>query len=320
MKLAIREFQPTDEEYQAIAKLDGVVWPDYATTAAEFRFEDETQDPKYISQSVVAESNGEIVAFGWYEETYWSYQPGKYMISCRVHPKHERKGIGTAFYEYVMEKLVGHGATKFVASSREDKPQGIRFLEKRGFKQEMRVPISLLDVTRFNPGPFASAIEKAKKHGITFCTLAELEKSDPDWKQKILDLRWQIVQDVPSPEPPSQIPLETYDKQVYQNPKLFKEGWVIAMDGDKYVGYSNLWKMPGKPGKLNTGLTGVMRSYRRMGICTAVKLQAIDAARRLGITQIETDNEENNPMYQINLGLGFQPRPAWLSFMKVIKK
>jgi len=212
------------------------------------------------------------------------------------------------------------GVTKLVGNSREDKPRGIRFLEKRGFKQVMRIPISHLDLTQFDPAPFAAAIDKAQKHGVTFRSLAEIKERDPDWKQKILDLRWQIIQDVPSPEPHSEIPLEMYDKQVYQNPNVFWDGWILAMDGDRFVGYSNLWKMPGKPGKLNTGLTGVLRSHRRMGVCTAVKLQAIEVARRAGITLIETDNEENNPMYQINLRLGFQPRPAWLSYLKVLSE
>jgi hypothetical protein len=31
---------------------------------------------------------------------------------------------------------------------------------------------------------------------------------------------------------------------------------------------------------------------------------------------IETDNEENNPMYQLNLQLGFAPQPAELDFHK----
>ena len=31
---------------------------------------------------------------------------------------------------------------------------------------------------------------------------------------------------------------------------------------------------------------------------------------------IETDNEENNPMYQINLKLGYEPLPAWVDYEK----
>ena len=64
------------------------------------------------------------------------------------------------------------------------------------------------------------------------------------------------------------------------------------------------------------GLTGVLRSHRRRGIATAVKLPTIDFARSVGARYISTDNEENNPMYQLNLKLGFRPMPAWLDFEK----
>lgn len=33
---------------------------------------------------------------------------------------------------------------------------------------------------------------------------------------------------------------------------------------------------------------------------------------------IETDNEENNPMYQINMKLGFEPLPAWVDYEKTL--
>jgi GNAT superfamily N-acetyltransferase len=65
---------------------------------------------------------------------------------------------------------------------------------------------------------------------------------------------------------------------------------------------------------LNVGMTGVLRAHRRMGIATALKVRAIQFAQTYGARWIETGNEENNPMLQINLRLGFQPAPAWLSF------
>jgi len=58
------------------------------------------------------------------------------------------------------------------------------------------------------------------------------------------------------------------------------------------------------------------RGGPRMGVATAMKVAAISFAQETGITEIDTDNEENNPMYQINLQLGFQPMPAYLDFIK----
>ena len=37
-----------------------------------------------------------------------------------------------------------------------------------------------------------------------------------------------------------------------------------------------------------------------------------------GIKQIRTDNEENNPMYKINIALGFSPVPSSLEYTKEI--
>lgn len=71
-------------------------------------------------------------------------------------------------------------------------------------------------------------------------------------------------------------------------------------------------------GKFLTGLTGVVANHRRKGIAAALKLRAIKYAHQHGVKVIETGNEENNPIYQINLMLGFQPQPAWIDFEKVL--
>ena len=47
---------------------------------------------------------------------------------------------------------------------------------------------------------------------------------------------------------------------------------------------------------------------------TALKLETIRAAREAGVRLIQTDNEENNPMFDLNLKLGFQPQPGYLFF------
>ncbi len=52
----------------------------------------------------------------------------------------------------------------------------------------------------------------------------------------------------------------------------------MAVDGDEYVGMSNLWDDRASDA-LYTGLTGVKRSHRRRGIATALKVRAIAYAR-----------------------------------------
>ena len=71
---------------------------------------------------------------------------------------------------------------------------------------------------------------------------------------------------------------------------------------------------------LESGLTGVRSQYRRVGLATALKCKSLEAAKHLGAKRVQTSNEENNPMYQLILQLGFRPRPAEVDWKKVLTK
>ena len=61
-----------------------------------------------------------------------------------------------------------------------------------------------------------------------------------------------------------------------------------------------------------------LKKFRRKGIATALKIKAIEKLLQKGVTEVRTDNEENNPMYKINVALGFKPVPFSLEYMKEI--
>ena len=104
----------------------------------------------------------------------------------------------------------------------------------------------------------------------------------------------------------------------FGTPGFLPDAWFIALDGDRYVGMAVLFKDLGDRQRLQAGFTAVHRDYRRHGIATALKLRTIAFAQQYGAAQITTGNEEHNPMYQINLRLGFQPLPAKVAFQKEI--
>ena len=94
---------------------------------------------------------------------------------------------------------------------------------------------------------------------------------------------------------------------------------IIAILNKKYIGSTNLYLYPkAEPNKAWTGGLGILKEFRRKGIATAIKIKAIEALLKKGITEIRTDNEEHNPMYKINVELGFKPVPFSLEYMKEI--
>jgi GNAT superfamily N-acetyltransferase len=316
--LKIRPFEKTAEEYNWVVGLVNAVWPDHPTTEKEWKHFQDTVPADTLFREIVVEVDGQSVAHAFYcKPWWWGKKPGHFFFEMHIHPDHQASGVGKAIYEFILADLACESPNKLLTKSREDQADYLHLMDTLGFEQTMRYPASRLDVAKFDLSKHQGLMDKVTLDGIRIQSLSELQKSDPNWKQKFYELRWAIAQDVPSPEPREKQPFESFEKMFLKNPDLLPEANFFALDGDDYVGFSNLWPVPGL-NKLDTGLTGIVRSHRRKGIATALKLAGFEYARASGIGTIETENEEDNPMYQLNLQLGFSPCPAWLDFRKLL--
>lgn len=318
-QVRFRRSRYTDRDYEAAVAIENAYYPESPQDATSWRYWDSNREAKYLHRRYLGELNGKIIATADLGHTSWSFQPGKYFLYVAVDPKFQRRGIGSAFYNYLIDEVMLLQPVKLVTWAREDHLQSVRFLENRGFHPVMRIPTSFLDVTAFDAQPFQPKLERLLQSGITIKTLEQLSQEDPDWKRKVYDLEWECLQDVPTTDPLTRRSLEQFEKMTLNNPRLLSDAWFVAVDGDQYVGLSVLWRNPAKNNLLETGLTGVVRSHRRRSIATAMKLYAINYAKARGVEEIVTDNEENNPMFQLNLQLGFKPRPAFLDFQKELQ-
>lgn len=314
----VQPFNKSDAEYNALADLENAVWTEFHTSAEGLKHRDSTRDPQYLYDRYKIEADGQMIAYVAYGHTSWSFQPGKFFAYIVVHPAYRQRGIGSFLYNQVMTALGPHNPQTLVSNTRENQGEGIAFLQKRGFELVMRFPVSCLETAGFDPGRYTPIIQRVQESGLVLTTVAELRQRDPNWLRKLYDLEWELLQDVPYHDTFTQRPFEQWGHIVSTSPNLFPEGWMIAMEGDNYVGMSALWLVLGKSDELETGLTGVVRSHRRRGLATALKAQAISLAKSRQVATILTDNEENNPMYQLNVMLGFKPRPAFLDYVKKV--
>jgi len=183
-----------------------------------------------------------------------------------------------------------------------------------GFAHRVRFENIVLD-------EYSSLISKLDSKGIQFYDAKNEMKDFPDHYKKLEELMWNFFQDMPMPEgiAHTRIPFDQFMK--YQN--RFEEKLygieIVAVDGEKYIGSTDIYVMPkSDPYTAWTGSLGVRREYRRQGIATALKVKAFEKLRAKGIKQVRTDNEENNPMYLINVTLGFTPEPYCLEYQKEI--
>ncbi|MCO5197927.1 MAG: GNAT family N-acetyltransferase [Anaerolineae bacterium] len=316
--MKIRPFERTDADYEAAVAIHRRVWPREATTVEEWRYHDEKRNPDFMDERFVVEIDGRIVATAGYGQSEWAFDPDKYFIFASVDPDYRRRGIGTAFYNKACHDLSPHSPKIYVSGTDESQTQSIRLLEQLGFENTKRYPNSHLTVADFDPEPFAGAQAKAAAHGISIRTVADLKEQDDDWQQRLYELNWLIIRDVPFSTPPTKTTFETYVSGWIERPGVMLDGWFVAVDeatGD-YVGMTSTWQVMGDDEKVITSITGVTRERRRQGIATALKLHGIEFARQYGARIIETQNEENNPMYDLNMALGFVSQPAWLDYEK----
>jgi mycothiol synthase len=257
-------------------------------------------------------------------EPFWSNAPGKYHYGYSVLPEFEEQAeVHTCVYDFVLAQLAERQPTRLSTGTREDRSHRVAWLEANGFVPKMRIAESELDITNFDFSRFNGAQERVAAAGVEMLTLAELRDKDPRWMEKLYDMLWEIEQDVPHVDPPKREPFDQFVKG-FDDPDFWPEGWQMAIDpaaaGDDgigaYVGVSMLGKNQALPQRIQTWLTGVVRSHRRKGIALAMKLRAIESAIQQGGTAIRTDNEENNPMLGINKVLGFVEIPAGVNYEK----
>lgn len=313
----LRPYRDTVEDNRAVTRLENLTWPDQPVTEEQQQHRRDSCPAEAWMEEWCVELAGQVVAYGYVIEGFWATQPQLFEFSLTTDPAYQRRGLGRRLYDHCLHRLQqAHEVAYLTTHTREDKPDAIRFLENRGFVLQLREPESELDVSSCDLAPFAPREQQVRARNIQLQSLASLTSAYPDWQERWWHLINAIMQDVPRQDPFKPPPLEQFIQRRIKAPDFDAATIWIAVHDGAWVGNTELWISPASPAKAYTGLTGVTRGYRRQGIATALKLQAIRYAHDHGLQAIVTDNEENNPMFQINLALGFRALPAWLSYRK----
>ena len=318
LPIELREF--TLEDYGKLAQVFGVIFPDYDRTPEEWKFEDESLDRSkfhFKRYSCISKENQEAVGFAQCQHIPWMYHPKKLWFDIWVDPQYQKRGIGSALYEQLNQDFRDLGAVTSWTGVREDMYYPIKFAINRGFHEKMRAWESRLNPATVKLSDFQTYVDKATRQRIHFVTLADEMKSDPQCYPKLYALVQSISEDIPRPEQFTPVSFEQWSAFEMKSPNLVPQGYMVAKDGNKYVGMSTVWKAQKDPKGLYQGLTGVVREYRGRGIAVALKLKVIEFARNNKYEKLKTWNDSTNaPMLGINVKLGFKREVGWITFEK----
>lgn len=306
-------FRPVDAliEARALAGFWNLQYPELAYTEDEYRREQARHPERNFKRMYLVELDGRAVGAAYASQGEWSADHDRLICDIWMPTKFDA-AIIPAFIE-LHENLARERRAKNADSFVRDSEVGrCKMLAEAGYKITQVAPTTRLTVADFDPASLEAKIAAVREKGIVIRSAAELEEAGIEWKRQLFELATEISKDIPGPIAHGDMPYEHWvaalDDTIY-----YRRDWMLmAYDGDRAVGYSRLSPSEANRKVALTGLSGTARSHRRLGIVTALKVKGIENARASGIGFVHTDNDETNPMFAINVALGFTVVFSWM--------
>jgi GNAT superfamily N-acetyltransferase len=292
-----------DADFGTIAGIVNRVSPEEPTSVAEMRWADETYPG---GARLLAELDGTPVGASTVGRIYM-YPPefDAYWGTLDVLPETRRQGVGSALLNAVSEVARKAGKSHLHIPAAESRPDGIAFLEHRGFTEFERTKAVRLDLSGVTPPT------PRPPDGVVITTLAER----PDLVPGVHEVALETFADIPGDEPMAPGDLAEFRARDVDRPAIAPWGFAIAVDAeDRVVGYASLILVPGSERIAWHDMTAVRRSWRGRGLAMALKATTIGAAIEHGLTALETGNDvDNDAMRALNARLGYRAQPDLLT-------
>ena len=306
-RYSLREFRETD--FAALAAVQSAVEPDEPVSPKSVRHMVESFRQTSNPQAVVVEDrgSGEVVATAAIFNIPEGADPKMQGVLVNVLPSRQREGIGSALYDTLLAKAKERGAARLQCHVRENSAAGRAFVAKRGFRERRRRWRSSLEVASADTSPLASLVRTLASAGIEVTTLSQEGVDDLTVLKRVHEIDVVAGKDVPRSGAYRPLSFELFRRFYFEGEHFLPDAWILAREGNQYVGISSAAREPAQPEVLQQYFTGVRPEFRRRKIALALKLMLIDFAKRNGYARVETWNDSlNTPMWTLNKGLGFQ--------------
>jgi GNAT superfamily N-acetyltransferase len=139
---SIRPFEETD--YPAIARLWNEIFPEDRYTPEELAYYDAALPPPGKLGRWVALESGDVIGVADYQQSPEAYHPRKFFLQLYVDPRFERRGIGSALYDRLLEELAPFDPLSLRTQVKESLRHAVHFAASRGFVETKRARACLL--------------------------------------------------------------------------------------------------------------------------------------------------------------------------------
>jgi mycothiol synthase len=284
---------------------------DEPTTEAAAREDYEQHKDSLVRLTVAEDEQGNLLGFTW----AWcsKVEPGQVTFHLVVKPEHRRQGAGRRLYQNLARAARNKQAHKLRVNVRDTCPEGLRFVERRGFS-ELRHQIGMeLDLASFDDRPYDEVLARLKGEGFRFTSMGELGNTE-EAQHKLFTLNDTAAASTPGAE--GEHPwasFKDFQQSVCGSDWYKPEGQIVAIDSltGEWAGMSAITQIAGREYAYNL-FTGVDLSYRGRKLGQAVKVLALRYARdTLKVTVVRTHhNTKNLPMLAIDRKFGYRPLPG----------
>jgi len=276
------------DDAEAVAALRRVVYTYKVMSAAATRHMITVQAPGERFLALVAESGGELIAWGSAGLNIWTSEPGQSHLSIYVHPDHRKHGLGTTLADRLHQHLTEIGSVRVRAFVQ---PESLEFARDLGYDGTRQMHYSGVDLGKLPEQP-------PTPERIELVALEQVEPRQAYTADTIASL------DEPGDSPVDSIGYDEWLEEIWNGPAVDKSLSVAAMAGDEMAAFTVV-EVAGD--RAWSGMTGTIPAYRGRGLAKLVKSVALRRAAAAGITAAYTSNDdENGPMLAINNWLGYQ--------------
>jgi len=302
--LKLKPFEPNHENFAIAAYFHNLkfrFWTREASQIAEdYRL---IRPDKYHEAFFAVDDDRQPVAYVALQDAYWLQEPHPTFIQIWSPPAMPRSHL-LDLADQCEKMALDRGATKTQVED-VDILGELDFWSGRGYEVSLEGPVSRCDVSSVNYDQFAGQEEAFRQGGYEIISLQALE-AEGDCREAVWRLKEKILDDVPHSEPRAPQTFERFC-EIFPSPMVFpRESVFFARKDGQLVGMSGGERSRTDPSSFDTHLTGTLPEHRRRGVATTLKLHVVRWCRDNDVLTIDTGNEKDNPMYQLNVALGFR--------------